>query len=379
MVHFWRDSDAEAGEAGIASRVLLIEPDDVAASRLVGLLAGCDNGTIALSRLRDAAMEGDELGAADLILFGPGAAAQAGAFSAVRSDLPRVLVAEDPAAHPMAVADAVVPADSLSGRDLYRAIRAALESRRRAAMSQLNLSRLRMRLAREIQFGLFPVAPPAIPGFDIAGATAPVEEVDGDYFDYIRLADGKWAIAVGDACGHGLSAALLMVQTRASLRAAAIRGSSARELLVTANRVLCEAAVGGRFVTLALIELEPVSGRLRCCNGGHPAGYVLDADGAVRAALESTDLPLGVDPDAGYPFGGATRLRSRELLVLFTDGVSETRSGTGEFLGAARALEVVRRRRGETASRIVEAVHEAVGDFSAGHGDDVTAVVVKRL
>lgn len=162
---------------------------------------------------------------------------------------------------------------SLTGETLFHSIRLAIERKcRRKVEERLHQSDIAMRMAREIQFQLFPVGSPSIEGIEIAGASFPAEEIDGDYYDYFALGDGSLAIAVGDACGHGMAAALLMAETRASLRTAAINSSDPAEILQQVNDILQEGMPSNRFVTLALIRLDWRRRRATFASAGHVPG-----------------------------------------------------------------------------------------------------------
>jgi serine phosphatase RsbU (regulator of sigma subunit) len=236
-----------------------------------------------------------------------------------------------------------------------------------------------LKIARQVQQGLFPAAAPRAPGFDIHGACYPAAATGGDYFDYVPLPDGRLGIVIGDVTGHGLGPALLMAATRAYLRAFARTHGEAATILSLANRVLADDLTDGRNVTLLLGELDCQSRSFRFASAGHQPGYILGTDGAPRARLYSTGTPLGILPDHDYAAGPATRLEPGEVLVLLTDGVVEAESPGGERFGDHRVLDVVRANRERSAREVVEALHRAVRDFSceARQLDDITLVVLK--
>jgi phosphoserine phosphatase RsbU/P len=250
------------------------------------------------------------------------------------------------------------------------------EERRRAEEERMQL---RFRIAREVQQKLFPTAPPFCPGFEISGTSHPAEHTGGDYFDYFPLAGGGVGIAIGDVCGHGFGPALLMAATRAYLRALALTNASIGDILCLANRALAADVDDGRFVTLLMARLDPAARSLVYVNAGHPSGYVLKHDGSVRAVLGTTGLPLGVTDEANFPEPEAVALEPGDHVLLLTDGVIEAVGPDRALFGTERALDVVRARSGEPASRIVEALHRAVRDFAGKDepADDVTSVVIK--
>ncbi|MCX5671176.1 MAG: SpoIIE family protein phosphatase, partial [Planctomycetota bacterium] len=162
-----------------------------------------------------------------------------------------------------------------------------------------------MELARDIQVGLLPQNPPRIKGLDLAGWSKPSEYAGGDFFDLFPWGDGRVGIMLGDAVGHGVGPALLAAETRALVRALALREDSPDRVLVDANRLLAADVTDGRFVTLALAAVDGQSGALTYASAGQGPLLVLRSDGRCEQ-LGSTGLPLGVLPDApmerGKPF-----------------------------------------------------------------------------
>jgi PAS domain S-box-containing protein len=249
---------------------------------------------------------------------------------------------------------------------------------RREAECALRVREHEFALARQIQQGLFPVAVPELPGFAIAGASLPVQETGGDYWDAIPLPDGRFAIAIGDASGHGIAAALVMVETRACLRALLAQADPG-EVLALTNRHLREDLPAGHFVTLLLMTIDPRTRSLFYSSAGHCLGYVLDGHGELRTVLDSTALPLGLEQGDEFPAGPLTILQPGDLVFLVTDGVAETMSPEGTFFDPQRAVEVVRAHRHEEPQEVIESLFRALRDFSgnAVAVDDITAVVVK--
>jgi serine phosphatase RsbU (regulator of sigma subunit) len=236
-----------------------------------------------------------------------------------------------------------------------------------------------MRLAHKIQQDLLPHTSPHLPGLDIAGDSEPTLETSGDYFDYLQLRDASLGIAIGDASGHGVGAALLMTETRAYLRAFALTDADVSRILTLANRRLAEDIANDYFVTLFLARLDPNSRSLTYASAGHPSGYILATDGAVKTLLPSTGTPLGIDPDADFGGGLALTLNPGEMVLLVTDGILEAQSPEGAVFGSGRVLDVVRAERTRPARQIVESLHQAVQDFVRPMpvSDDITTVVVK--
>jgi PAS domain S-box-containing protein len=249
---------------------------------------------------------------------------------------------------------------------------------RREAEKALHVREREFALARKIQQSRLPRAMPVLAGFAIGGAAYPAQETGGDYLDFIPMPGGCLGVAIGDASGHGISAALLMAETRAYLRAHAGTDADAGRSLLLVNRHLTEEIVGDRFVTLLLARLDPCMRSLTYSSAGHCPGYLLDTRGEVKKVLRSTGIPLGIDPVADFPNAPALTLEPGELVFLFTDGVVEALSADGRPFGAERALALVRAHRHEASDDIVAALVEEVRAFSRGEpDDDVTALVIK--
>jgi PAS domain S-box-containing protein len=248
---------------------------------------------------------------------------------------------------------------------------------RRRAEVVLHARQREFSLARTIQQGLIPQAPPVLPGFEIAGASYPAQETGGDYFDYIPMAEGQWGIALGDASGHGIGPALLIAETRAYVRALATPHTDPGQVLHSVNQHLVEDITTDNFVTLFLGRLDPLRRSLVYSSGGHTSGYVLDGRGEVKLILPSTSLPLALDPTADFPNGPAVRLEPGDLVFLLSDGIVEQPASDRSQFGIGRALEVVRAHRHASASDIVAALVHEVRAWSPGPPvDDMTAIVV---
>jgi serine phosphatase RsbU (regulator of sigma subunit) len=233
-------------------------------------------------------------------------------------------------------------------------------------------------LARTIQQGLLPKAPPVLPGLEIAGVSHAAQETGGDYFDFIPMSDGHWGIVIGDGSGHGIGAALLVAQTRAYLRAFALTNMDPGQVLDSVNQRLVEDITADHFVTLFLGRLHPLTRTLIYSNAGHLPAYVLDGHGAVKQVLHSTGFPLGLVPSSDFPNSPAVRLEPGDLLFLLSDGVIEAPAGDGPLFGIGRTLELVRAHRHEPPGEILAALLHQVREWSgSAQTDDMTAVIIK--
>jgi serine phosphatase RsbU (regulator of sigma subunit) len=233
--------------------------------------------------------------------------------------------------------------------------------------------------AQHVQEHLFPDRPPALAGFDIAGASFPAEFTSGDYYDYIPLPETCYAIVVGDVSGHGLGPALLMASARSILRSIARTTGDVSQMLSLLDRFLREDKQPDRFVTMFLGRLDPRSRQFSYASAAHPTAYVLDAAGSVKARLESTATLLGIMPEAAFPAGEGLALESGDVAVILTDGVVEATAPDGTPFGESRVLDVVRGGQSKSASQIISRLHRAVLDFRRQEVllDDMTAIVLK--
>jgi len=249
---------------------------------------------------------------------------------------------------------------------------------RRQAEKALYERERELDLARKIQRGLLPRAMPVVPGFEIGGGSFPAQEVGGDYFDCLPMPDQSLGIAIGDASGNGVAAALLMAATCAYIRALTLTHTEVDRILALVNRRLIEDAADDHFVTLLLARLDPRTRSLVYSSAGHSPGYVLDGQGKVKTVLSSTGMPLGLEPASTFPSAAAITLEPGDLVFLFTDGVVETFSADGTPFGVGRVLDAVRAHRHESPHPIVEGLLHTVRAFSGNtQFDDRTAVIIK--
>ena len=238
-----------------------------------------------------------------------------------------------------------------------------------------------LRIAREVQQQLFPAGPPALAGYDIAGASRPATAIGGDYFDFIPTPQGRLLVVVGDVTGHGLGSAMLMADARAYLRALALSGQSFAAILAQARHLLIEDLGEDRFITLLFAELDPAAGIWRYVNAGHPSGYVLGPDGGIKAPLTANAAAVGIDRGEERLAPTRIDLAPGDWILLLTDGILEAQANGGEEFGEARVLELVRRERGKPAAEIIRVLLDAAQRFGDPHSprqDDLTAVIVKH-
>jgi len=233
-------------------------------------------------------------------------------------------------------------------------------------------------LASEIQQRFQPTAPPHILGYELQGISFPCYEIGGDYYDFIEREDGRLVIALGDVSGKGTAAALLMSSLHAAIHAQSASHNSLVATISAVNRYLADNIPANRFVTLFYAELDPESGSLAFLNAGHNPPLIVHAAGTVEQ-LASGGLPLGIKPDAEYR-EGRTQMQPGDVLVIYSDGVTEAVSPTGEEFGPTRLYEVVSRNVEASAAGIRDRIESSLTKFAQGTSaaDDITLVIVKR-
>lgn len=234
-----------------------------------------------------------------------------------------------------------------------------------------------MQEAAEIQASLLPAAAPYMPGFELAGASIPAEEVGGDFFDYLPLDSETLGLAVGDASGHGLPAALLVRDVVVGLRMGMGREARAGRVLERLNGVIHASTLSSHFVSLVYLELER-GGLVEYWNAGHEPPLLFDGQGS--RLLHSREPVLGPLSDPRFRRRFA-HLDRGATLVLYTDGIVERRHADGEVFGAERLTQVVGASLDLPAQRIIERVFAASEDFGGGAPweDDATVVVLRRM
>jgi len=235
-----------------------------------------------------------------------------------------------------------------------------------------------LQLAREIQQRFLPTAPPAVQGYELQGISFPSYEIGGDYYDFIRRRDERFVIALGDVSGKGTSAALLMSSLHAAIHAQVASHQSLVETIAAVNRYLADNTPANRFVTLFYAELDPPSGSLSFINAGHNPPLIAHAAGTMEQ-LGAGGLPLGIMPDAAYR-EGRTQLQPGDVLVAYSDGVTEQINPKGEEFGPTRLQEVIWKHVELSAAGIRDKIEAALTQFAQGTPavDDITLVIVKR-
>ena len=236
-----------------------------------------------------------------------------------------------------------------------------------------------LEIAREVQERLFPQSYPAVPGLDLAGRCRPAQGVGGDYYDFLELPDGCLGIGIGDVSGKGIPAALLMASLQASLRGQTISGApDLAKLMTNVNRLIYETSPSNRYATFFYGQYEPAARRLVYVNGGHNPPMVFRSREVLR--LEDGGPVVGLFKPARY-VQASLELASGDVLVLFTDGISEAMNAADEEWDEERLRESVRACRYRPAAEMIDCIMRDADAFVAGapQHDDMTIMVVKVL
>ena len=275
-----------------------------------------------------------------------------------------------------------------NARLFERTIQAAKEREHLLALhQQAELARAKleseMKLAARIQADLFPSELPRPEGYQLAARNRPARRCGGDYYDALTLVgpegDDRLLLCVADVSGKGLPAALLMSNMQATLRALLGRIPSLPLLAGHAGDLLFAATSPEKYVTAALAELVPGTGRLRFVGAGHLDNVILRADGSI-VSLASTGAPLGLLPP-GLPYGETSEtLHPGDALVLYSDGVTDAQNAADEEFGEPRLHDVLRLVAGQPTDTIIDRVFDAIDTFVAEtpQFDDMTMLVVRR-
>jgi sigma-B regulation protein RsbU (phosphoserine phosphatase) len=233
--------------------------------------------------------------------------------------------------------------------------------------------------AAVIQKRMLPDEAPKIPGADIAGFNAACKTVGGDYYDFFPYPDDKVALALGDVSGKGMPASLMMMALHARVQVLAEDPKDLGGFMARLNKATCAKCPSNRFITFFFCVFDAASGELRFANAGHNPPIVMRASGEAEM-LEGGGPVLGILSIAPYSEEHTT-VGMGDMLVLYSDGVTEATNQDFDEFGEERFIEVLRRHRSDPAATIVEAVMKALGEFAAGapQADDITLVVAKRL
>jgi serine phosphatase RsbU (regulator of sigma subunit) len=244
-----------------------------------------------------------------------------------------------------------------------------------------------MAQASRVQKSFLPEEPPQLSGWQLAVLLEPVRETSGDYYDFINLPEGRLGIVVADVADKGAAAALFMTSSRSLIRAFAEEyPDDPSQVILSANHRLVLDTHAGLFVTIFYGVLNLSSGILSYCNGGHNPPYILDSkSGELKVKLVKTGIPMGIQEDSSWSMS-SVEIDPGDVLVIFTDGVTELQNDHGEFYGETRLLQatqaIMRKSPAESLSAqvILDNLIVEINRFLGGapRSDDLTLLILVR-
>ena len=272
------------------------------------------------------------------------------------------------------------PDGNAFGLEGFDEVRQSLELRRQAHAEKLELERRiaqELEIARQVQARLFPQIRPELRTVEYAGICLQARHVGGDYFDFLNLGPQRLGLIIGDVSGKGIAAALLMANLQASLRSqSALAIDQPEALLRSVNRVFYDNTNDSAYASLLFAEYDDATRQLRYANCGHLSGLLVRSDGNVER-LESTSTPLGLFREWNCSMA-EQRLCPGDVLVLYTDGITEASNEGGEEFGEHRLIESLQQDRELSCQALLSAIVDGVRRFSPQEQhDDITVIVAK--
>lgn len=264
----------------------------------------------------------------------------------------------------------------VGGDDFVREI----EAQRRAAADKLEAERRiaqELEIAKQVQVRLFPQTVPPLRTLDYFGTCWQARAVGGDYYDFLNFGRDRVGIVICDISGKGIAAALLMANFQANLRSqSAVAANEPERFLESVNQLFFANSVESAYATLFFAEYNDSTRRLRYANCGHYAGLLLKSSGQLEH-LNSTSTVLGLFPEWNCSIV-ERELSPGDTLALYTDGIIDALSNSGDEFGEGRLAEALKRHGGLEAKKMVETIVDEVHHFSADEQlDDITLIIAK--
>ncbi len=231
---------------------------------------------------------------------------------------------------------------------------------------------------RAVQLAIMPVANPSLAGWELWFHSSPANDVGGDLVDHLELDENRLAITLGDVAGKGLPAALLAAKMQATIRAVAPDEDDLSRRATKLNHIIRRDGLPNRFVSLIHMELTANSGQVSFINAGHHPPILVRENGLEN--LERGDPAIGLSSDVTFK-ATALNLGGNDLMVIYSDGVTEARNEIGRFYSDERFTDLIQFTHGMSASSLGERILESVEDFvlSARPSDDLSLIVLRRL
>jgi phosphoserine phosphatase RsbU/P len=272
------------------------------------------------------------------------------------------------------------PDGNLFGLEGFDEVRRSLELRRQEHAEKLEAERRaahELEIAKQVQARLFPQIQPQLKTLEYAGICLQARQVGGDYFDFLSLGPQRLGMIIGDVSGKGIAAALLMANLQASLRSqSALAFDQPEALLRSVNRLFYDNTADAAYASLFFAEYDDTTRRLRYANCGHLSGLLLRADGNLEQ-LESTSTLLGLFREWDCSMC-EEELSTGDVLVLYTDGITEASNNEGEEFGDRCLIAALRQHRELSCQALLSTIVDEVQRFSSEEQhDDITAIVAK--
>jgi PAS domain S-box-containing protein len=259
-------------------------------------------------------------------------------------------------------------------------MRKASEAAIRQAQVNLAIAQNEIKIAQRIQSSLSPSAPIKSAHFEVAGYCLPADQVGGDYFDYFYRNENRLDMIIADVSGHSIGPALFMVETRSALRTQASGlGTPAETLKVLNNFLFEDLDKSDYFITLFYLQYDIASQQLSFANAGHPPPLLLQPFQTECRQLDADGLILGVNKNVVFEEQTVV-LSQGDLILLYTDGLTETENAEGEFFGLQRVSDILIRHAQQSPQAIIATLLEQLKQFrrSTSFNDDITLMVFKR-
>lgn len=256
-------------------------------------------------------------------------------------------------------------------------LKAMMANLERETAERERLSR-ELEIAHHIQESFLPDRAPAVPGFDLAARSIPALFVGGDFYDFIPIGENRYGLVIADVSGKGVSAALFMALSRTLVRASTADEPSPATAITQANRLIYEDSKTSMFVTLFYAILDANNNTLTYVNAGHNPPVFIRGDDATITLLRADGIALGVIEEIALETV-TIPLTLGDLLVLYTDGVTEAENAAEELYGEERLEALMTEIRGRGASEIIDAIIDDIKEYAgeAPQSDDITLLVLK--
>ena len=238
-----------------------------------------------------------------------------------------------------------------------------------------------LKVARQIQMSIVPKIFPPFPKrkeFNLYAVLHPAKEVGGDLYDFFLIDNDHLCFSIGDVSGKGVPASLFMAVTKTLVKSKVDSDHAPEEILRAVNDELCNENQSGMFVTEFLAVLTISTGEVKYANGGHNRPYVLRSDGTLEPLPKTTGIALGAMGGMAYE-GASLLLNKGDLLVMYTDGVTEAMNQQGELFGEARLEQALEGNAQDTTQQLIDKIMEAIKHHVKGaeQSDDITLLVIK--